>query len=258
MRSYIINLEHSKERLDDMISQFSSHNAEYERVIAINGKNYKGAYLGNAHCQIMDIPLTANEIACFLSHRLCWEKIAQGSDSHGAVFEDDVVISADAWNILESTPLWLTDVDLLKIETFLTQVYFSRKVRRISSKRVMLQAKSFHSGSAGYILSKKAAIELLEKTASFLPCAVDNFLFDTRFYAKNNTKIYHLSPALCIQTCLIGHKKGHESTIDAQDSVPRMQYQLKKKTGIRRILQNFTQPARRIYYKKTFIPFDAI
>ncbi len=255
MRSYIINLERSTERLNDMLIQFVGKKAEYEIVNAIDGANYKGPYLNNSSCQIMDVPLTVNEIACFISHRLCWEKIAHGSDSHGAVFEDDVLISSDAWEILEDIPIWLNKVDVLKVETFLAKVFFRRRKQRVTKKFSMLRAVSIHPGGAGYILSREAAAELLKETDAFLPCAVDNFLFYKSFYPKKNKKIYHLSPALCIQTRLIEHKEGHESTIDSKDGEIRTQYHLKKKKGLKRFLQNFVQPVRRLIYKKCIIPF---
>lgn len=256
MRSYIINLEHSLGRMSDMVAQFSGKQASYERIVAIDGKTYQGHYLKNSYCQLMNVPMTANEVACFLSHRLCWEKIANGQDSHGAVFEDDVFISSSAWDILAGYPDWLHDVDLLKIETFLAQVFFSRKKKRVSPKFSLLKAKSIHPGGAGYILSKNAALDLLSKTESYLPCAVDNYLFYSNFYPQHNNKTYHLSPAICVQTRLVTYKESHRSTIDAKDGEIRVQYSLKKKTGIKRLLQNFIQPVRRMYYKKMYIPFD--
>jgi len=256
MRSYIINLERSPDRLNDMIAQFADKNVSYERVVAIDGKAYQGRYLNNSYCHIMNVPLTVNEIACFLSHRLCWEKIACGADTHGVIFEDDVLISSGGWEILAECPAWLNNVDLLKIETFFAHVFFNRKRKRVSSKFSLLKANSIHPGGAGYILSRNAAADLIQATEDFLPCAVDNFLFDIRFYPKNNKKVYHLSPAICVQTRLIAYKEKHKSTIDADEGDLRTAYTLKKKTGFKRVLQNFVQPVKRIYYKKAFIPFD--
>lgn len=37
-------------------------------------------------------PLLAGEIGCFLSHRKCWEMIAEGSEAFGLIVEDDVAL----------------------------------------------------------------------------------------------------------------------------------------------------------------------
>ena len=41
--------------------------------------------------------LSKAEIACFLSHRECGRRIAEGPDAFGAVFEDDVVFSDETF-----------------------------------------------------------------------------------------------------------------------------------------------------------------
>lgn len=254
MRCLVINLDRSPDRLDRIRSQFEANNVPFERVTAIDGKNYRGHYISNSFCKINNDALTVNEIACFLSHRLCWEKIASGEESHAAVFEDDVVISSRGWAVLQSMPDWLEGVDLLKIETFLGGVFFSRKIKKTSSGWSLLKAHSIHPGGGGYILSKNAAIQILKETEHFLPCAVDNYLFYKDFFPKLCRNIYNLSPAICIQQRLLENNIPCESTIDVTWST-RIQYTDGKKTFLKRILQNFSQPAKRIYYKRMAIPF---
>jgi len=41
--------------------------------------------------------LAPGEVGCFLSHRKCWQQIAEGTDDYALIAEDDLQIDADVW-----------------------------------------------------------------------------------------------------------------------------------------------------------------
>lgn len=254
MQSFVINLDRSQERLAKMQAQFYARGLKYERVAAVDGHNYAGKYLKTSFCTLKNHPMTKFEIACFLSHRLCWKKISEGSDLYGAVFEDDVILSMEAFLLLKNEPVWLNKADILKIETYNGDVFFFRQSQRVADVFYLKKAYSFHSGAGGYILSKEVAKKLLELTESMLPCAVDHFLFNRASLLCKTQRIYQLIPALCVQSRRLDGAEYEESTIDTVGSLRDSQLPRKKRL-LDKIKQLFTQSSKRMYFKKMTVPF---
>lgn len=73
MRSYLINLDRSPERLERMSALFADMEVDFIRVSAIDGKKLTqqeidGWLSGSGNFY----RLGPGEIGCFLSHRRCW------------------------------------------------------------------------------------------------------------------------------------------------------------------------------------------
>lgn len=253
MFSFVINLDRSPERLAKMRAQFEKHDASFIRVNAIDGAKYDGEYLDKSHCTISDRPLTKSEIACFLSHRLCWEKIASGTDNYAAVFEDDMILSENAWGLIKNGANWLSLIDILKIETYNERLYFSRRSKRVTNRSHLKRMLSFHAGAGGYIISKQTAERLLTLTNDYLPCGLDHYLFNNDFFPRNSKKIYQLVPAISIQSRRQDGAPAEESTIQPveveQIIMPRPRKRLSE-----RVYKSFGSISRFLFYKKMKIP----
>ena len=197
MQAYIINLDRSKERYAFVKAQFYKFGIQHKRIAAID-KDCSDDY-GRMQTDCTNWPVLYDaEIACFLSHIKCWEAIAQGEDSCGAVFEDDVLISKDLNRVLAGSELPV-GVDILCVESFNCSVklkkygaidFFGRKAEAIVD---------FQPGSAGYILTKDAAEKLLELSTHGINCPVDHFLFDPHFEAMKHLNVRQLNAGLVIQ-----------------------------------------------------------
>lgn len=190
MKCLVINLDRSTDRLDRVTSEFARIGIAFERVPAIDAS--KGP---------LNIPaaphLTKPEIACFLSHRKCWEIIADGADQHVAVFEDDVVFRCDASLFLSGDSWVPLDADIVKVETFFGHVRLAR-LFSLGNGHSLGRLVGEHLGTAGYVISKRAAQKLLVRTAH-LKEPVDLALFspNSMICARNTT--YQVTPALCVQ-----------------------------------------------------------
>jgi len=196
MKCLVINLDRSVDRLAAVKSEFSRIGVALERVAGIDVKE---------GLPFEAPPLTATEVCCFLSHRLCWEIIADGPDEYGAVFEDDVVFSQDAGSILVDSSWIPPNADIIKLETFFNRVRLGSQhfaVAGAYSARLLLGQ---HLGACGYIVSKKAAQKLFNSTER-PKAAVDVALFSPNQMTAARKTIYQLTPALCMQAHFLGGK----------------------------------------------------
>lgn len=142
--------------------------------------------------------LTDGEIACMLSHRLCWSIIAAGDADHVAVFEDDIVFTSQAGALLADAGWVPADADIVKLETFFWPAAVGPWRINVGHGFSLSRLYSPHLGSAGYILSKRIAGALVEATEE-IAMPVDHVMFDTVRQRRPVRRIYQLSPALCVQ-----------------------------------------------------------
>lgn len=96
MRSYIIHLATSVGRAEN-VAQLLQDLPQAEVVDAVDGRDpeqISGIHQapGTLHHPPYPFRLNAGEVGCFLSHRRCWQMIAEGDEPYGLVAEDDLSI----------------------------------------------------------------------------------------------------------------------------------------------------------------------
>ncbi len=190
--------------------------------------------------------LSRGEIACFLSHRACWQRIANGDAPFGAVFEDDVHLSPGAADFLSAGD-WIPDnADIIKLETFRREVHVDREVIALADGRSLMRLRSQHVGAAGYILRREAARRLLTLSEKFSD-PVDLFLFNPLAGPFDEMTIYQLSPAICVQDWLLHGRRSAtdiKSLLQDERSETKPQGVSKVLTELRRPLQQLVTRAR--------------
>lgn len=251
MISYIINLDRSIERFSFVAKQFDDLGVVYERISAVDA-SATGIVFENYQRDYSIWPrLYPPEIACFLSHVICWKKIAAGSDAYGAVFEDDIILSSTIRLFLMDIDI-PSKVDVLKIETFLCELTLERfgSVKVLGERAYKLN--KFHPGTAGYIISKSSASKLLKKIEAGINCPVDHFLFDTKINYNNGVNVYQLSVGLCVQDDRLNYEKDHfTSEITQRSSDDWGSHNVVKPQIIKeqRFLKKIIRESRRFYSK---------
>ncbi|MGX7872332.1 glycosyltransferase family 25 protein [Mesorhizobium sp. ORM6] len=203
MKCFVINLDRATDRLTAVTAEFSRIGVSFERVAGVDARN--GAPFV-AH------PLTEAEVCCFLSHRRCWQIIADGPDQYGAVFEDDVVFSHDAGSMLVDDSWVPRDADVVKIETFFNRVRVRSRHKPVKNGYSLARLFGQHLGACGYLISKGAARRLLNSTTR-PKTAVDLALFNPGEMTCARNNIYQLMPAFCTQTQFISGKGAHPTQI---------------------------------------------
>lgn len=257
MQAYIINLDRSKDRYAFVSKQFVDLAISHMRISAVDKNSQGGFEHLQTDCRYWPRLFEA-EFACFLSHLKCWEEIAAGDDSYGAVFEDDVILSGDLkkYFSVDGMP---KGVDILKIETFNCPV----KINKLGSlgffDRKAVKLVSFHPGSAGYLLSKSAAQRLLELSRSGINCPVDHFLFDPKFDVMKQFNVRQLMEGLAIQQDrLIGGKQIFISEIVQRSSSNIVYLEKIKLPFNKKFKREFMRIFNRFYHKFFIINLDKI
>ncbi len=189
MKCLVINLDRSADRLTNATAEFTRIGVAFERVSGLDAA---------AGSPVVAPPLTAAEVCCFLSHRLCWQIIADGADRFGAIFEDDVVFSHDAGLLLSDDGWVPSDADVVKLETYFVRVRIGRQHLAVGNGYSVARLVGRHLGAAGYIVSREAAQKLLQRTKR-LKGVVDYVLFSPTMMTCSRNTIYQLTPALCAQ-----------------------------------------------------------
>lgn len=199
MKTLVINLDRSTDRLAHCQSQFERLHIGFERVQAVDGRTLSREVIDSIYLR-KDWPKpTDSEFACFMSHRKCWELLANSDEKYAVIFEDDIILVENAINFLENIDWIPEDIDILRLETFKMEVYYKRWDKIPVKDRHLMQATTFHVGTGGYIISSKFASALLNMTSNYMPAPIDHFLFDPKCGILTTNSVYQLVPAICAQ-----------------------------------------------------------
>jgi glycosyl transferase family 25 len=190
MRCLVINLDRSVDRLAHMTAEFANIGVAFERVAAVDAST--GSPIPAAS------HLTKPEVACFLSHRKCWQTIVDGADQYGAIFEDDAVLSRDAGQFLSDDGWVPADADIVKLETLFGKVRLAHLAPVGNGGHSIARLVGEHIGAAGYVISKAAAQKLLLRTRR-LKEPVDLALFSPNSMVCALNTTYQVTPAVCAQ-----------------------------------------------------------
>ncbi|RCL01808.1 MAG: glycosyl transferase [Candidatus Tokpelaia sp. JSC085] len=227
MKLYVINLDRSSDRLRRIERLFAQQDLRLTRIQAIDAKDISDAdYKKFTERKRWPDPITRGEVACFLSHRLALQQIAQESEAYSAIFEDDVILSSHARFFLKNW-LWIpSGVHLIKIETDGKKVWLGPPVAHLDVF-TLARLKSTHIMAAAYIVSKKTAAYLAEKM-EYVYAPVDHFLFNIDFDIAMALQVHQLDPAIVVQANL---------TSTLQHDRAQHQYDKKKKRSLLQKLQ---------------------
>ncbi len=95
---FVINLDRSADRWENMHTQLDKLGLPYERFAAIDGKKCSDAFLGGYYSAFLNkkryfADLSRGEIACYISHLKVCQKIVDLNLDYGIVLEDDIELS---------------------------------------------------------------------------------------------------------------------------------------------------------------------
>jgi GR25 family glycosyltransferase involved in LPS biosynthesis len=136
--------------------------------------------------------LSQTQIACFLSHRMVWQKIVDCQEKYTIVLEDDIDL-ADFDLFLQS------EKEVSTLDSFHGLIFWKHpeKVRLDTEKISKNLIKAYEQwGTCAYHLSPKICAELLE--ISQLTKPIDNYLYNDIFPAYNNIFMTERDPFINI------------------------------------------------------------
>lgn len=196
IKIFVINLDYSTSRHNNINKQFIHINLPYERFRAVNGyelsiANQKGEkFTGldlknnpsllsldnnytifcpseNINYYALNRTLTAGEFGCYCSHREIWLKMVEENIPYALILEDDAILGENFYKkfstIIKSLP---SDWDLVYL--FLMhlprqkfyKIYNNPYLKKINTQR-------YFYTSTGYLINLKAATKLLKYSKSF-------------------------------------------------------------------------------------------
>lgn len=239
-QSFVISLKRAYERREHIKEQFAAKNVAFSFFDAIEPSTLKqseiqlGISLDNSN-------LSENEKSCFMSHISVWDKAIKDDLEYVAIFEDDIYLSESAGLLLNEVD-WI-NVDFLKIEKTTKHVLLKNKTSHSfkSEKFTLGILKCAHMGAGGYILSKKALIDLMQfikkqETKDH----IDQMIFD--WYRKErNLDIYQINPVICIQDCILfPNSQKFQTTLQWRENINKPKIKTFTKLQIE-ILRLFNQ-----------------
>ncbi|TNL53972.1 glycosyltransferase family 25 protein [Acinetobacter bereziniae] len=245
MKSFVISLTSAEDRRAHIQEQFGNKDIPFSFFDAIEPMqlDHQAQKIGLA---IQQNNLSKNELACLYSHISLWKKAVDEKMQAIAIFEDDIYLSAGAELFLKDSN-WLT-VDIVKVEKSYNHVILDLEKIRVFKNQdfVIRKLKKAHLGAAGYILSYKGAVELLDymhKQAFF--DHVDQLIF-RKYVSDGALAIYQLNPTLCIQDYLLNpNNQKFKTSLQWRDQV------IIKPTGLQKIFREIS----RIFIQLMAIPF---
>ncbi|SDU31914.1 glycosyl transferase, family 25 [Stappia sp. ES.058] len=199
MKTFVINLDRAPERLAKISAALDGCGLPFQRVTAVDARTMPDAERARRVCgEGYWGWMTPGEVACFLSHRMCWQMLVDSDAPHALVLEDDVVLGRDAAAVLGRCDWVPAEADVVKLETNFDPVIVGRQEIVVVPGRSVRRLHSSHYGTGAYIVSRTAARRLLPLTERFID-AVDETLFSTRSAISRSLGKYQLSPAACVQ-----------------------------------------------------------
>src|SRR6266567_5690573 len=151
MKTVLINLDRSPDRLKAFAEQARTAGISFERLPAVDGRDITNLPSG----------LTGGQKGLFLSHRRAWADLVASREEWMAVFEDDVHLSAEA-SLFLCDDEWLPrDAHVIKIETFLKKTRLGPPRYPAPGGRAIRKLINHHLGTAGYIISREGARRLI-------------------------------------------------------------------------------------------------
>jgi len=205
MKCYIINLDRAPERMQRMSDLMRSHKVDFVRCPAVDGKDFTQSEIVYYRSQrSQGKPLTVGEIACSESHLLAYRQILNGNDQYAVVMEDDLHLSEDFGDFVNSSDWVPEGSELIKIETVDEPTLVSTRVIQAKNNRKLRRLSYKHWGSGAYVISKSAAKRMLtEYRPGSTP--IDDYLFDP---SVTSFSLWQLQPAIAIQDVILTPSKG--------------------------------------------------
>lgn len=208
----VVSVATAQKRREHIQTHFLALQVEFDFFDAITPREVNA--IVSEHSLIFDQEkLTDGEKGCLLSHYLLWQKLVNGSDDYMIICEDDVILSSQIGSLLNELPNIMQMCDILKFETMKRLVVLSDDI--ISHQNLVIKKlTSAHMGTAGYVISKTMAknlINILKNTNINKP--IDHYMFDDLL--KINKNIYQTIPAFAIQDDVL-HQQNPNLISDLQ------------------------------------------
>jgi glycosyl transferase family 25 len=161
VKTLLINLDRSPDRLQNMTARLARIGLEWERVPGIDGKA-----LDLANDPRVSLPdyrrlhgkaLNPSEVGCYLSHiAACTQFLSDPSAKYALILEDDVDFADDFQQVLDDLVGVEHDWDMVKLSGFHSGTPVRPKYAVGQARRLCVML-SRHTGAAAYLINRRMA-----------------------------------------------------------------------------------------------------
>ncbi|WP_299934586.1 glycosyltransferase family 25 protein [uncultured Nitratireductor sp.] len=239
MKTLVINLERETSRLAHMRRVFGEQGLDFEVIKAVDAKE-----LSLEHLEVGRVgeprfyELGAGEVACFLSHRKCWEIAASSDSQYTVICEDDLYLGDNAAAIFGDSNWIPAGTGIVRLEACRPKhLVGTRAVASFSGRQLHVLFRAY-AGAGAYILERGFASELIRE-AEFFSDPVDQFLFNPDRLARRDRVFYQLSPAVAIQEYFLKPETEREL-----GSVLRGERRAKRLVGLSKLQREIGRPVK--------------
>jgi GR25 family glycosyltransferase involved in LPS biosynthesis len=172
---FIVNLKKDEERWKKCIDELNKYPINYRRFNAVNGKDLSEEEINNkVSWWGRNLLCNRSIIGCFLSHTNLWKQLLNDKNNDFyLIFEDDFVIN-DFNTLNKLYNLYLQQkIDKNFLSFFLTHSDY-KTGDIIDIDGVKICKKLFHISQVGYFITKKGAMDFLNRLGDKIHYHIDN------------------------------------------------------------------------------------
>lgn len=197
-----INLDSRPDRRQFMETQFEGLGLASERIAAVTPETL------DAQIRARSLRLAPSELCVTASHAVAWGRLLERGLTHALVLEDDACLSRTLPSFLAEASALVTELDLVRIETGRRRVRLGPVSHALRCGVTLRRAHSGQWGTAGYVISRRAAERMLTEPRLF-DMALDDVFFDPQGPAFASLAWRQCAPGLCIQGDLLAAQAPH-------------------------------------------------
>ena len=201
VKGYVVSLARQRDRREEMSLQLARSGVTAEFFDAVDAQS------GSCRARLDGLPSQGpwggfkdTDKACTLSHLDVLSAFLRSDHDFCLVLEDDAQVSLDLSLWLRDLGWWPDDADVVKLERWPDDRLYLLMSRSgpMHLNRTICRLKSRHSGTAGYVISRKAARQVVTAPAPSVP--IDHLLFNSGVSrVAQSLSVYQISPALVRQ-----------------------------------------------------------
>lgn len=208
---FVINLDSSADRLAYQKRQFDRMGMTFERVPAVDGLSLpRETYERYAYQWFR--PMSHSEVACLLSHSLCWRRAAEGNGA--VIMEDDQVLADEIKPVLRE--LVARDGALVfNLETQPRLRYVAREPNETIASIGFFELKMPTAGAGAYMVTREAARQLLNHLER-RPAIADYFI-----HSAPGLRRFQADPGLTLELRTLTGMYGLTRRSEAQTVITR-------------------------------------
>lgn len=179
--TYVINLERSKSRWENILPNVQKFNFPVERIPAVDGYKLTEEEISrdvdiHSYNSFINFPLRVGIVGCALSHIKAWQTFLESNHEFAIIFEDDVILSPEkiiqiVSNLEKNKEYW----DVVNLVTDRRGWPLTIKKFDDNTRLVVYLSRTTNAGA--YIINRHAARQLLKKA---LPIVLPNDLYFSR------------------------------------------------------------------------------